>query len=426
MRWRAGGGRGRRGVGAHAACTSTAGRAFARARRPASSVRAPTARRGDHLPRRPTDGCLRASQRARSTDAGASCVDGDESSSPGRDFYARAARRSDGGRLAYLAWDHPAHAVGRAPSCGWTTEHVAGAGRRLLPAAELAARRHAACGSTTAPAGGTCTGRRAIAPSRPKSATPPGSSASRTGRAARRHASPSPRARNGFDRAATSTATRSTRRSPSSSGSVPVPGRPRLHRRRARRTTSERRRRSSPGGARRGRSGPASTLDARRRSAVPEHVSFGHRARALLPADRDGADQRRRDRARPRRADRAGGVRRSTSTIQFLTSRGFAVADVDYRGSTGYGRGFREALRGPWGVADVEDCVACVEHLAADGQVDGAARSSAARSAGGYTTLQALTTTDAFAAGSSRVRRRRRERPRRATRTSSRPATWTS
>jgi dienelactone hydrolase len=88
--------------------------------------------------------------------------------------------------------------------------------------------------------------------------------------------------------------------------------------------------------------------------------------------------------------------------VQFWTSRGFAVADVDYRGSTGYGRSFREALHGQWGVADVEDCVACVEHLAAEGRVDGDRAIIRGSSAGGYTTLQALTTTDAFAVGSSR------------------------
>ena len=82
--------------------------------------------------------------------------------------------------------------------------------------------------------------------------------------------------------------------------------------------------------------------------------------------------------------------------VQFFTSRGYAVADVDYRGSTGYGRAFRDALRGRWGIADVEDCVACVEHLGYDRAV---IRGS---SAGGYTVLRALTTTTAFAAGSSR------------------------
>ncbi|MEA2125522.1 MAG: hypothetical protein QOI80_2304, partial [Solirubrobacteraceae bacterium] len=86
---------------------------------------------------------------------------------------------------------------------------------------------------------------------------------------------------------------------------------------------------------------------------------------------------------------------------QFWTTRGYAVADVNYRGSSGYGTAFRNALRGRWGIADVEDCVACVEHLAATGRVDGDRAVIRGWSAGGYTTLQALTTTTAFAAGCS-------------------------
>ncbi len=82
--------------------------------------------------------------------------------------------------------------------------------------------------------------------------------------------------------------------------------------------------------------------------------------------------------------------------VQFWTSRGYAVADVDYRGSTGYGRAFREALKGRWGIADVEDCVACAEHLGIDRAI---IRGS---SAGGYTVLRALTTSETFAAGSTR------------------------
>ncbi len=88
--------------------------------------------------------------------------------------------------------------------------------------------------------------------------------------------------------------------------------------------------------------------------------------------------------------------------VQLLTSRGIAVLDVDYRGSTGYGRPFRDALRGRWGIADVEDCVAAARHAAAEGWVDGARMAIAGASAGGYTTLRALTATpDAFAAGIS-------------------------
>ena len=87
--------------------------------------------------------------------------------------------------------------------------------------------------------------------------------------------------------------------------------------------------------------------------------------------------------------------------IQFYTSRGWAVADIDYRGSTGYGRAYRERLNGAWGVADVEDCVACVRHLVADGRADPARVAIRGGSAGGYTTLAALTFSDVFKAGAS-------------------------
>ncbi|MDP1818742.1 MAG: prolyl oligopeptidase family serine peptidase [Acidimicrobiales bacterium] len=85
----------------------------------------------------------------------------------------------------------------------------------------------------------------------------------------------------------------------------------------------------------------------------------------------------------------------------YWTSRGFAVVDVNYRGSTGYGRAYRDLLRGQWGVADVEDCVAVVAHLAAQGVIDAARCCIRGGSAGGFTTLAALAFHDAFAAGAS-------------------------
>jgi dipeptidyl aminopeptidase/acylaminoacyl peptidase len=86
--------------------------------------------------------------------------------------------------------------------------------------------------------------------------------------------------------------------------------------------------------------------------------------------------------------------------VQFWTTRGFAVAEVNYRGSTGYGRAYRNALRGRWGIADVQDCVAVVRHLASEGLVDDTRAVIRGGSAGGYTVLQALVSTSAFAAGS--------------------------
>jgi dipeptidyl aminopeptidase/acylaminoacyl peptidase len=87
--------------------------------------------------------------------------------------------------------------------------------------------------------------------------------------------------------------------------------------------------------------------------------------------------------------------------IQFYTSRGFAVLDVNYSGSTGYGRTYRQRLDGAWGIADVVDCAAGARHLAKAGLADGARIAISGGSAGGYTTLMALATTNAFAAGSS-------------------------
>ena len=87
--------------------------------------------------------------------------------------------------------------------------------------------------------------------------------------------------------------------------------------------------------------------------------------------------------------------------VQYWTSRGFAVVDVNYGGSTGYGRAYRESLRGRWGIVDVEDCAAAAEALAARGEVDPGKLLIRGGSAGGYTTLAALAFRDTFAAGAS-------------------------
>jgi dipeptidyl aminopeptidase/acylaminoacyl peptidase len=87
--------------------------------------------------------------------------------------------------------------------------------------------------------------------------------------------------------------------------------------------------------------------------------------------------------------------------VQYFTSRGFAVVDVDYGGSTGYGRAYRQRLDGNWGVVDTLDCINAALHLAARGEVDRARLLIRGGSAGGYTTLCALTFHDAFAAGAS-------------------------
>ena len=88
--------------------------------------------------------------------------------------------------------------------------------------------------------------------------------------------------------------------------------------------------------------------------------------------------------------------------IQYWTTRGIAVVDVNYGGSTGYGTAYRNLLAGQWGVVDTQDCIAAARHLAAEGTVDPRRLAIKGGSAGGYTTLCALTDSDVFAAGISR------------------------
>lgn len=87
--------------------------------------------------------------------------------------------------------------------------------------------------------------------------------------------------------------------------------------------------------------------------------------------------------------------------IQFWTTRGFGVVDVNYGGSTGYGRRYRQRLNGQWGVVDTQDCIAAARHLAGQGEVDGERLAIHGGSAGGYTTLCALVFHDDFTAGAS-------------------------
>jgi len=101
-----------------------------------------------------------------------------------------------------------------------------------------------------------------------------------------------------------------------------------------------------------------------------------------------------------------GGPTAATSSnlslkIQYWTSRGFALLDVNYGGSTGYGREYQQRLKNNWGIVDVDDCVNGAKYLAKQELVDGNRMAISGGSAGGYTTLCALTFKDVFKAGAS-------------------------
>ncbi len=143
---------------------------------------------------------------------------------------------------------------------------------------------------------------------------------------------------------------------------------------------------------------------------VPEPVEFptekGRTAYAFFyaPENRDYAAPE--DELPPLLVMSHGGPTAATSTVldlevQYWTSRGIAVLDVNYGGSAGYGREYRRRLDGEWGVVDVEDCANGALYLARRGLVDGERLMITGGSAGGYTTLCALTFTDTFAAGAS-------------------------
>ena len=146
---------------------------------------------------------------------------------------------------------------------------------------------------------------------------------------------------------------------------------------------------------------------------VPRQISFptegGLTAHAHFypPANGDFTPMAGPDEERPPLIVMSHGGPTSQSTAafdlhkQFFTSRGFAVVDVNYGGSTGYGRDYRRRLNGNWGIVDTMDCINAARHLAELGEVDGDRLLIRGGSAGGYTTLCALTFHDDFAAGAS-------------------------
>ena len=143
---------------------------------------------------------------------------------------------------------------------------------------------------------------------------------------------------------------------------------------------------------------------------IPEHIEYqaqgNTKARAFFYAPKNDGFSGKKHETPPLLVKCHGGPTASTDDgldlrIQYWTSRGFAVLDVNYRGSTGYGRPYRRLLYGQWGIADVEDCVAGVRHLVDTGQVDADRVAISGSSAGGFTVLRALSVHDVFHAGAS-------------------------
>lgn len=143
---------------------------------------------------------------------------------------------------------------------------------------------------------------------------------------------------------------------------------------------------------------------------VPEAIEFpteqGYTAHAFFYAPKNGDYVGPPGERPPLLVWSHGGPTSATSSalnpgIQYWTSRGIAVLDVNYGGSTGYGRAYRQRLAGQWGIVDVDDCVNGAQYLVARGHVDGERLIIRGGSAGGYTTLCALTFRDVFKAGAS-------------------------
>jgi dipeptidyl aminopeptidase/acylaminoacyl peptidase len=142
--------------------------------------------------------------------------------------------------------------------------------------------------------------------------------------------------------------------------------------------------------------------------ALPEPVSFpsagGRTAYALFYPPTNRAFHAPAGEAPPLIVQAHGGPTSAASSafnlgIQYWTNRGFAVVDVDYGGSSGYGRAYRGLLNGQWGVVDVEDVIAAARHLAQAGRVDPKRIAIHGGSAGGFTVLAALSQSDVFSAG---------------------------
>ncbi|MFB3115241.1 MAG: alpha/beta hydrolase family protein [Nitrospirales bacterium] len=141
-------------------------------------------------------------------------------------------------------------------------------------------------------------------------------------------------------------------------------------------------------------------------TAIEYPAKDGHTAHAFYYPPHNADYQAPEDEQPPLMVKSHGGPTGAVSTafnlmIQYWTSRGFAVLDVNYGGSTGYGRAYRERLNSQWGIVDVDDCVSAVQYVIDQGKADASRVAITGGSAGGYTTLCALTFRDCFTAGSS-------------------------
>ncbi len=143
---------------------------------------------------------------------------------------------------------------------------------------------------------------------------------------------------------------------------------------------------------------------------VPEPIEFptegGRTAHALYYPPRNPAMRAPDGERPPLLVESHGGPTSAATTqlrldFQYWTSRGIGVLDVNYGGSTGYGREYRERLHGTWGVVDVDDCANAARFLVERGDADPKRLMISGGSAGGYTTLCALTFRDVFSAGAS-------------------------
>lgn len=143
---------------------------------------------------------------------------------------------------------------------------------------------------------------------------------------------------------------------------------------------------------------------------VPETIEFptenGLTAHAFYYPPKNADYQAHSNECPPLLVKSHGGPTAATSsvlslTIQYWTSRGFAVLDVNYGGSTGYGRAYRERLNNSWGIVDIDDCVNGAKYLVSQNKADVQRLAIDGGSAGGYTTLCVLTFRDYFQAGAS-------------------------